>query len=885
VTSLKGFRARLRALLRRGAAERELDEELRFHIQMETEKNIRAGMSAADARRRALRDFGGVEPTKEAHRDVRGRFIEELVADIRYALRTLRRAPVLAGAAIATLALGIGANTTIFSAVNAEILRPLPFANPGRLVMLWEENPEKHWHQQLCAPANAFDWKDQVKAFQDVALYFDGAGQSILTGEGAPQILKAAGVTGNVFDLLGIRMQLGRALLPDETWSANGTAHTAVISDGFWRDRFGADPRIIGRSLRIDGQPMQIVGVAPAGFSFPVEGVDIWQPMAWKPELRDQVSFRRAHFVRAIARLAPGASLETADAQLQTVAARLKQQYPATNKYMGAGLTPLHQFLVGDTRLPLFVLLAAVGLLLLIACANVGNLLLVRAAGREREAALRLTLGAGRRRLAKQALTESLVLSMLGGIAGVALGVAGTRALEALLPGGMLRSSHFSVDWTVLGYVLLVVLGSGLIFGTAPALWTGRRSPAESLKEGGRGGETRRMRRWTELLVVGEVALAVVLTLGAGLLVRSFRELVQVDPGFDPRGVLATQIALSGPKYDSAARVRNFYDEAIARVAALPGVTGAAATTVPPLLGTSYTSDFVIAGRPAGEYYTEITHRSVTPDYFRVMRVPIRRGRAFTPADRAHAPPVVIINEQIAEKYFKGQDPVGQRLTFDKVPNDSSQWSTIVGVVGGERQRALAAEPLIEAYIPFAQEPQSGMSILTRTTGDPEAIAPAIRRIVSELDSDIPISSMRTMESIRLKSLARERFLMTMLVIFAAVGLVLAVIGVYGVLAQVARRRTREMGIRIALGSPIGQVRWLVVKHGLGLVTIGLAIGISAALIATRGLGALLYHVAPADPVTFVAIPLLLALTGVAAAWIPALQASRADPAVALRSE
>ena len=446
MTSLKGFRARLRALLRRGAAERELDEELRFHIQMETEKNIRAGMSAANARRRALRDFGGVEPTKEAHRDVRGRFVEELVADTRYAVRTLRRAPVLAGAAIATLALGIGANTTIFSAVNAEILRPLPFANPGRLVMLWEENPEKHWHQQLCAPANAFDWKDQVKAFQDVALYFDGAGQSILTGEGAPQILKAAGVTGNVFDLLGIRMQLGRALMPDETWSANGTAHTAVISDGFWRDRFGADPRIIGRSLRIDGQPMQIVGVAPAGFSFPVEGVDIWQPMAWKPELRDQVSFRRAHFVRAIARLAPGVSLETADVQLQTVAARLKQQYPATNKYMGAGLTPLHQFLVGDTRLPLFVLLAAVGLLLLIACANVGNLLLVRAVGRAREAALRLTLGAGRRRLAKQALTESLVLSMLGGIAGVALGVAGTRALEALLPGGMLRSSHFSVD-------------------------------------------------------------------------------------------------------------------------------------------------------------------------------------------------------------------------------------------------------------------------------------------------------------------------------------------------------------------------------------------------------------------------------------------------------
>ncbi|HKW11952.1 MAG TPA: ABC transporter permease, partial [Gemmatimonadaceae bacterium] len=426
MATIKGTRARLRALVRRGTAERELDEELRFHLEMETEKNLRAGMSPAEARRRALRDFGGVEPTKEAHRDVRGRWIEELVADTRYALRTLRRAPVLAGAAILTLALGIGANTTIFSAVNAEILRPLPFANPGRLVMLWEENPEKGWHQQICAPANAFDWKDQVRAFHDVALYYQGGGKATLTGEGGAQILKSAGVTGNLFDLLGVRMQLGRAFVPDETWSTSGIAHTAVISNRLWRERFSSDPHIVGRSLRIDGQPTEVVGVAPAGFTFPVDGVDLWQPMAWKPEFRGQVFFRRAHFVRAIARLEAGATLESADAQLQTVVARLKHQYPATNKFMGAGLTPLHRFLVGDTRLPLVVLLAAVALLLLISCANVGNLLLVRAVGREREAALRLTLGAARRRLTKQALTESLVLSVLGGVAGVALGVAGT---------------------------------------------------------------------------------------------------------------------------------------------------------------------------------------------------------------------------------------------------------------------------------------------------------------------------------------------------------------------------------------------------------------------------------------------------------------------------
>jgi len=883
--TIKGIRARLRALLRRDAAERELEEELRFHIEMETEKNVRMGLSASEARRRALRDFGGIEPTKEAHRDVRGRWLEELAADTRYALRTLRRAPVLAGAAIVTLALGIGANTTIFSAVNAEILQPLPFANPSRLVMLWEENPEKGWHEEVCAPANAFDWKEQVRAFGDVAMYFEGAGQSTLTGEGAPQILKAGGVTGNLFDVLGVRAQLGRMLMPDETWSASGVAHSVVISDRFWRTHLGADPRIVGRTIRIDGQSREIVGVAPAGFSFPVEGIDFWRPMAWKPEFRNQIFFRRAHLVRAIARLAPGVSQQIANAQLQTVVNQLKQQYPATNKFMGAGLTPLHRFLVGDTQLPLLVLLASVALLLLIACANVGNLLLVRAVGREREAALRLTLGAGRLRLAKQALTESVVLSVLGGVAGVAIGIAGKRVLQRLLPAGMLRSSHFDVDWTVLGYVLVIVLGSGLLFGTAPALWTGRRSPAESLKEGARGGDSRRMRRWTELLVVGEVALAVVLTLGAGLLVRSFQELMIVDPGFEPRGVLATQIVLSGPRYDSTAQQRLFFEELIRRTAALPGVEGAAVTTVPPLAGTSYTSDFVIAGRPTGEYYTEITHRSVTPDYFRVMHVRLLRGRVFTPADKLNAAPVLIINEQIAQKYFKGQDPVGQRITFDKVPNDSSQWSTIVGVVAGERQRALSAEPLNETYIPYAQEVQSGVSLMTRTSGDPTAVAPAIRRIVGELDPDIAISDLRSMETIRDASLARERFLMAMLAIFAVVGLLLAVVGVYGVLAQVARRRTREMGIRIALGSPIGQVRWLVVRHGLGLVSIGVVIGISVALVTTRGLTALLYHIAPADPVTFVAIPVLLAVTGVAAAWVPALQASRADPAVALRSE
>ena len=885
MTSISGLRARLRAIIRRGAAERELDEELRFHLEMETEKNLRLGMTAAEARRRALRDFGGVQPTKEAHRDVRGRWLEELAADTRYALRTLRRAPVLAGAATLTLALGIGANTMIFSAVNAVILEPLPFRDPGRLVMLWEQNPEKHWYQQLCAPANVLDWKEQVSAFQEVTMFFEGANDATLTGEGAPRLLKAAGVTGNFFDVLGVRPQLGRTLLPNETWSADGRPRTVVISDRLWRTQFGADPGMVGRSVTVDGQSLQVVGVAPAGFSFPGEGVDVWIPRGWKPEIRSQDFFRRAHFMRAVARLTPGVTLESAGAELRAAAARLTQQYPETNKYMGAGLTSLQEFLVGDTRLPLLVLLFAVGLLLLIACANVGNLLLVRAVGREREAAVRLTLGAGKQRLAKQALTESLVLSLLGGITGVALGIGGTRALEALQPARMLRVSHFAVDWPVLAYVLAIVLGSGLLFGTAPALWAGHRSPAESLKEGGRSGDSRRMRRWTEALVIGEVALAVVLTLGAGLLVRSFRELTRVDPGFDPHGVLVTRLDLSGPKYRTGAQATSFFEQLVQRARALPGVVGAAGTVPVPLDGTGYTSDFVIAGRRAGEYYTEITHRRVTPGYFRIMRVPIRRGRDFTDADRADAPPVVIVNEQIARRYFPGQDPVGQRLTFDKAPNDSSQWSTIVGVVGDERQQALSADPRIEVYEPLPQDATGSMALMTRVSGNPDALAPAIRRLVAELDPRLAISDMRSMDEIVYRSLARERFLMTMLVLFASVGLLLATVGVYGVLAQVARRRTREMGIRMALGAPAAQVRWMVVRHGLRLVIIGLTVGVSAAIVATRGIAALLYHIAPADPLTFVAVPLLLLLAGILAAWIPAMQASRADPAITLRAE
>ena len=884
MTAIKGLAARMRALLFRRATEQALDDEIRFHLEQETAKNEALGMSPEDARRQALVQFGGLSQAREAHHDVyAARPVEDAVADARYTLRTMRRTPALAIAAVLTLALGVGANTAIFSAVNAVVLRPLPYPNPQQLYMLWEENPEKGWYKQVAAPANMLDWREQVDAFADVMGYTDTFGTSTLSKAGEPLVVQPALTTGNFFSVLGARPALGRTFTDAETWRTDQAV--TVLSHRLWRDRFGSDRNVIGRTIELDGNPVQIVGVMPEGFAFPNEAIDLWQPWAWLPVNRQRASFRRAHYVSVVARLKPGVSENVANAQLQAVATRLERDYPATNAHMGAGMTPLHEFLVGDTRLPLLILLGAVGLLLLIACANVGNLMLVKAAGREREAALRLALGAGRSRLVRQALTESLVMSLAGGAAGVALGWWGTRVLQALQPPGMLRVSTFDFDWTVLAYVLVITTVSGLLFGIAPALWSSRRSPQDALKEGGRGGESRRMRRWGERLVMAEVALALVLSIGAGLLVRSLLQLQHVNPGFDPNGVLAARLSLPEGRYDTDEKTTAFFARLTERIRALPGVEGVAGVSPLSLTGAGYTSDFTVAGWPAGTFGSEVTHRRVTPGYFQVMRTPLIRGRDFTTSDRPDGPQVVIINEAFARKHFQGQDPIGQRIAFDRVPDSTSTWNTIIGVVGSEHQSKLSLAPQIEVFEPTTQSATGGLSLVMRTPGNPASLGPAVRRVVAELDPALALESVRTMNEVRTASLARERFLTTLLLVFAGVGLALAVVGVYGVMAQMARRRVREMGIRLALGAQTNDVRWLVVRNGLRLVVSGLAIGIVAAFLTTRTMQALLFGVAPKDPLTFVAVPVVLIITAVVATWVPATSASRADPASALRSE
>jgi len=811
-------------------------------------------------------------------------WLDDLRHDAGYAFRTLVRSPALAATAILTLALAIGANTAIFSAVSAVMLRPLPFAEPSRLVMLWEENPDFHWVREDAAPANMFDWREQSGVFSGVAGYLSFSGTSTLTGRGEPRMLRAQTITGNFFEVLGVRPAAGTALTEADTWS--DAPRRLMLSWRAWQNLFGGDRALIGQALELNGRAVAVAGVLPRGFEFPGIDADVWMPVRWDKEAASQVWFRRAHFVKVVGRLKPGLRFEAANAGLQTVVNRLKQQYPVTNVHMGAGMTPLHEFLVGKTRLPLLVMLGGVGLLLLIACANVANLLLVRAAGRERETAVRLALGAGRGRLFRQALAENAVLALVGGAAGVGLGAWGTRVLSALQPAGMLPVSGIRLSSAVLLYALGVTLLAAVIFGVAPTLWTARRVAADVLRDEGRtASATLRARRWGEALLVSQVALALALMLGAGLLVRSYLLLQRVEPGFDPRNVLAVELNLPGIRYDSTRKVLAFYEALEREARALPGVETAAVASGVPLGPPMWSSEFSIAGRPPMERGGEVLHREISAGYQRVMRVPLLRGRLFSDADEADGVRVVLINQALADRYFRNEDPIGRRISFDRVPDSTSYWRTIVGVVGSERQRGLAEPPRPEFIAPFGQDSRSGMTLLLRSAGDPAALAPALRAIIARLDPLLAISSIRTMESVRADSLARDRFLTVLMLCFAGVGLLLGVVGVYGVMAQLATRRMREMGIRIALGAKATQVQWLVVRHGALLTVIGIVTGATLALVGARVIRTLLYQVAPLDPVTFVAVPLLVLITAVLASWVPALRASRSDITMVLRAE
>jgi putative ABC transport system permease protein len=887
------IRHRLRGLLRRGAVEREMEDELALHLEMEADANVRRGMSPEAARRQAVLALGGVEGTKEAVRDSRGvRPLEDLVRDVRFAFRSFARTPGFTLTAVLVLALGIGATTAIFSAVRAVVLRPLPFAEPQRLYTLWESSPETGGEGQMVSPANYLDWKERVASFADVEAY-GSPWQAPITGLDQPVALRTLPVTGGLFSMLGVRPMLGRGFTEAESWAGatwRAGETPLLLSADTWRNVFGGDASVIGASVTLNGGPARVVGVMPEGFAFPEEGVQLWVPFGWADEARGAAWFRRSHSVWPVARLADGATPDRAAAELHAVAAQLEREHPETNRPGGAGMSPLHDFLLGDTRTPLLVLLAAVGLLLLISCANVGNLLLVRASAHRRSLAVRAALGAGRGRLVRQTLTESVVLAALGGGAGIALGIAGTRLLERLQPAGLLRTTSFPVDGAVIAFAVATAAGAAIVFGTFPAFVARRAGPGEALREAGRsGGPGRLARRVVGGLVVAEVALAALLVLGAGLLVRSITELRRVDPGFNPEGVVAITLKVPGARYRGPAQVTAFYEEVLARVRMLPGVASAAASSTLPLRDRGSTSDFFIAGRAADEFGTEVLRRSVTPGYLATMGVPLLAGRGFTEADAWRgdgADGVVLINEAMARQHFPGRDPVGQRITLDRSPDSASAWHTIVGVVGSERQSVIATPAQIEIIEPFAQNPEREMYIYVRVArGDPTRLVPAVGSILRDLDPHLPLFGATAMEDLVADSMARDRFLMRLLLTFAAVAVVLALVGVYGVTAQAARQRMPELGLRMALGARHRDIVWLTVRHGLALVALGVAMGTAGALAATRAMTGMLYGITPNDPPTFAVVAVFLTTAGLAASWLPARRAARVDPAHTLRAE
>jgi putative ABC transport system permease protein len=875
------LRLRLRTLFTPARVQAERDDEMRFHLEQQARLYAAQGIPAEAAERRARLAYGLVET-----RDADGaRDLAEVVRDVRYSLRTLWHDRGLAIAGVLTLALGIGATTAVFSAVNAVMLRELPFADSDRLVAVWEENPERNWYKEDAAPANYLDWRDRVRAFEGLAGYTDFLMNVTLVGEGEPRILAASDVTGNFLPVLGVRPAVGRGFEPADDWD-NGQ-RPLLISHRVWRELFRSDSSVVGRTVSLgDGRRWQIVGVMPEQFAFPTPATDVWKPMLWKTSFRSQVFFRRAHWMRVVGRLRPGVTAGQAEAQLKAVARQLEAEYPATNARMGAGITPIREWIVGDTRMPLIVLLAAAGILLLIACVNVGNLLLVHALGRSRDVALRFALGATRARVARQALTESLVLSALGGAGGFAVGWVGARALLAMQPEGMLPVTEISLDARLCLFAIALTTLSGLLFGLAPTLIATRQAPADALSASGRTFAGGGVGRWARHLVVAEVALAVVLTIGAGLLLRSYHRLANVPAGFDARGVMTATLGVPRARYDSARKVIDFYESLLERVRSLPGVERAAAVRQLPATESSWSSGFSVAGRaPYGQ--ASVLHREVLGDYFRVMRVPLIEGRPFDDRDAADGPPVAIVNEAFVKEFFPNESPMGLRISFERVPDSTSTWRTIVGVVGSERQGSLATPPRPEVFAPFAQDLGHNMTIVARMqeARDPMSVAAPIRQAVRELDSLLAITALRPMTDVHSRALSRERFIGVLVGVFAATGMVLALVGVFGVLAQLVQTRWRELGIRLALGARGSQVRWLVVRHAAALLVLGIAAGLLVASGATRVLGTLLYEVRPLDALTYAAVALIIALTGLLAAWIPARRASGADPAVTLRTD
>jgi putative ABC transport system permease protein len=801
-----------------------------------------------------------------------------LLQDLRYGARMLMKNPGFTLVAVLTLALGIGANAAIFSVINSVLLRPLPYPQPERLVWIWGTNPSADIKQEGASLPDFADWKAQGQSFAAMGGFTNFS--PILTEAGEPERLPGALVTDGFFTALGVSPQLGRVFTPDEDRPDN--RRVAVLGHGIWQRRFGGDPGIVGRKITLNGAPYLVVGVMPPGFKHPLPGMrapaEVWTPLGIEPATMG----RRSDFLGVVARLKPGVAIGQARSEMDALMRRLEGQYPDSNRGWGVILLPLLERFVGELRPTLYLLLAAVGFLLLIACANVANLLLARATARQREVAIRSALGAGRGRIMRQLLTESALLSALGGAVGLLMAKWGMDALINMSPASLPRLGEVAFDWRVLGAAFGIALVTGLLFGLLPALQAAVPLLNEALKEGGRGADAARGKRLRSAIVVAEVALALVLSVGAGLMLRSFARLQNVNPGFNPKNVLTASLSLPRAKYEEGPRVVAFYRRLLDEVAAMPGVESAGLVDALPLAGGSYLS-FAIEGRPPADRTPDAEHRVVSPGYFKAMGIPLIRGRMLSEQDHAQAPFATVISETMARRYWPNEDPLGKRINLDD--SQTAPWRTIVGIVGDVRNEGLNAEPNPQMYVTFAQAPRQGMSLVVRGAGDPTGLIAGVRNKVAELDRDQPLYNLRTLEQALAESLARERFGLLLIMAFAGLALLLAAVGVYGVLAYSVTQRTREIGVRLALGASRRDVLRLIAGQGMKLVLAGVGAGLLAAFALTRLMTGLLYGITATDPLAFIVVSALLVVVAFVACWIPARRAAKVDPMVALRFE
>ena len=811
--------------------------------------------------------------------------METLWQDLKYGVRMLAKSPGFTAVAVIALALGIGANTAIFSVVNAVLIRSLPFRNPDQLVMVWENNRPRNRAQNVISAANYLDWRDQNTVFEQMCAVFDS--RTNLTGVDDPEEIPTQVVEPQFFDLLGVNASIGRTFVAEE--GVRGQDRVVVLSQGLWKRRFGGDAALIGKTIKLNGRDFTVVGIAPPDFQFLLKGssltgkkAELWIPLAFSQNSR----IRQGRFMSAVARIKPGVTLAQAQSEMDGIAANLEKQYVDFNTGWGVSLVPLRTQLVGAIRPALLVLLGAVAFVLLIACANVANLLLARAATRQREIAIRTALGAGRWRIVRQLLTEATVLATLGGGFGLLLAMWGVDLLLALTPKDLLGLQKVGVDYNVLGFTLAASVLTGVLFGLAPALEASRPNLNESLKEGGRGAVTGgRSHRLRDLFVVAEIALALVLLIGSGLMIRSFSRLNSVDPGFNAKDLLTVQLLLPISKYGEDPQCKAFFKQLTERVEALPGVRSVGTVSYLPIAGAGASTRFDIEGRPPLPPGEELVGdvRVVDGGYFHTMGIPLLRGRTFTERELTDESHVVIINETMERDQFPGEDPIGKRVTIQM--KDENVPSEIIGVVRDARYVGLDTAVRPMAYWPYPELVYSGMTLVVRTEGEPLALAEGVRREVLAIDKDQPIAAVRTMESWVSDSVSKTRFSTMLLGIFAGVALVLAAVGIFGVMSYAVSERTHEIGVRMALGAQTSDVLALVVKQGMVLALLGVGIGVGAALALTRVMTSLLFGVSATDPLTFAAISVLLALVALAACLIPARRAAKVDPMIALRYE